>query len=110
MKKIKTGLAMGGRGYQHRGPPPCRFWGDGGIVLPRTHAPQHGYVALQCRITCIMDTRLLSVINALQVQGVLCPPFVGRAAPILRELQPGIVVLGSGRRLFDGDGVLATAH
>ena len=22
---------MGGRGYQHRGPPPCRFRGDGGL-------------------------------------------------------------------------------
>jgi hypothetical protein len=50
-----------------------------------------------------MDTRLLSVINALQVQGVLCPPFVGRAAPILRELQPGIVGIGRWCRLFERD-------
>ena len=57
-----------------------------------------------------MDTRLLSVINALQVHGVLCPPFVGQAALILRGLQPGIVVLLCRCGLFERDGVLATAH
>ena len=56
-----------------------------------------------------MDTKLLSVINALQVHGVLCPPFVWRAAPILRGLQPGIVVLLCRRGLFERD-MCRTGH
>jgi hypothetical protein len=66
MKKIKTGLGMGGRGYRHRGPPPCRFRGGGGVVSARTHALHHCHAALRCRITCIMYPKLLSVINGVQ--------------------------------------------
>jgi len=50
-----------------------------------------------------MYPKLLSVINVVQSQSVLCPAITGLAGLILHGLQPGIVGLGRGRRLLEGD-------
>ena len=92
---------MGRAGPRSRAAPPCRFRGDGGSVSSRTDAPHHCHAALRCRIMCITESKTLNDFNEVQAQGVLCPPFVGRTVRILRGLQPGIVGLGRGRRLFE---------